>query len=336
MIAKNEEPTIYESLVSSLSLVDEYIIGVDTLSSDNTKSEALRFAGSIQNQCVVYDQVWKNDFSKARNDCMKRATGDWIFILDAHEFFISGRDKVLRYLNDPGSFEVFMVELHNSQKGMKTAFFQDRFFKNIPEYRYQNACHNIIVCEAEKTAKLADVIIQHKRGEALISERKEQRSTMNIADILKRIERGDRRALAQLPQEYISMKEYGKAAEALEGYLHCDMSDPERYQVYLKLAMAYYYNKNLQEVTRCLSLAGEFNADKRNAHFVFLGEFFYMIGNNEVATTYFKKALRIPKPRDFWFLYPKFYHEIPRKYLRQINDNDNVKSYGKAQAQPNV
>lgn len=334
-IVKNEEATIYNALSSSRAIVDEYIIGVDTLCTDNTMAEVMRFAASCRKDIVVYDMVWEKDFSKARNDCMQRATKDWIFILDGHEFLRGGFDKIKRYLDDPGSFEVFLVELHNTQRNRQTVFFQERFFRNLPEYRYHNACHNIIVTDPEKTAKLTDVVIEHHRDEILTDERQTQRAEMNIPEILERAAKGDRRAKAQLPQEYISLKRFDKAAEALEDYLQCEMDDAERYQVYIKLSMATYYSGKYQEVARCLTMAEEFNTDNRNAHLVFLGEFFYLMHNYEVATTYFKRALRIPKPRNFWFLYPRFYYEIPSKYLRQIYDNYNVESNREATAQPN-
>ena len=78
MITKNEESFLEQSLNSVKDLVDEIII-VDTGSTDKTKEIAQKFTDK------VYDFEWCDDFSKARNESLKYAIGDWILILDADE-----------------------------------------------------------------------------------------------------------------------------------------------------------------------------------------------------------------------------------------------------------
>lgn len=79
MIVKNEENCLSKCLSSVKGLVDEYII-VDTGSSDRTKEIASKYTDT------VFDLVWKNDFSYARNAAIKHAKGDWILVLDADEY----------------------------------------------------------------------------------------------------------------------------------------------------------------------------------------------------------------------------------------------------------
>lgn len=78
MIVKNEEQFLEKCLNSVKNLVDEIII-VDTGSVDKTKEIAKKFTDKI------FDFVWCDDFSVARNESLKHATGDWILILDADE-----------------------------------------------------------------------------------------------------------------------------------------------------------------------------------------------------------------------------------------------------------
>jgi len=78
MIVKNEKAFLEECLLSVQGLVDEIVI-VDTGSSDKTKEIALKFGA------MVYDFEWCDDFSLARNESLKYATGDWILVLDADE-----------------------------------------------------------------------------------------------------------------------------------------------------------------------------------------------------------------------------------------------------------
>lgn len=84
MIVKNEEKHLVKCLRSVRDIVDEMII-VDTGSTDKTKDIAQVFGAK------VFDFPWTGDFAAARNESLKQATGDWIFILDADEA-LSSRD----------------------------------------------------------------------------------------------------------------------------------------------------------------------------------------------------------------------------------------------------
>lgn len=78
MIVKNEERHIAKCLMSLKPIVDEIII-VDTGSSDRTKGIATSFGSK------VYDFPWTGDFSDARNFSLSKASGQWIFVMDADE-----------------------------------------------------------------------------------------------------------------------------------------------------------------------------------------------------------------------------------------------------------
>ncbi len=78
MIVRDEEQNLEACLAPVADLVDEIVI-VDTGSRDSTKAIAHRFTPH------VYDFAWCDDFSAARNESLKRATGDWILWLDADD-----------------------------------------------------------------------------------------------------------------------------------------------------------------------------------------------------------------------------------------------------------
>ena len=78
MIVKDKEDYLTKCLMSVMPVVDEIII-VDTGSSDRTKEIAKVFGGK------PYDFEWADNFLEARNFSLSKATGEWIFVLDAHE-----------------------------------------------------------------------------------------------------------------------------------------------------------------------------------------------------------------------------------------------------------
>lgn len=79
MIVKDEEEVLERCLKSIEHFADEIII-VDTGSTDNTKEIASKYTSQ------VYDFRWVNDFSAARNESIKHASGKWILVLDADEY----------------------------------------------------------------------------------------------------------------------------------------------------------------------------------------------------------------------------------------------------------
>lgn len=94
MIVKNEERCLARCLTSVKNLVDDIII-VDTGSEDSTKQIALSFGAK------VFDYVWKNDFSDARNFALSKSDSDWNLILDADEYLVQGsRQDISEFLEN--------------------------------------------------------------------------------------------------------------------------------------------------------------------------------------------------------------------------------------------
>src|SRR6516225_959689 len=78
MIVRDEERYLAGCLESVADLVDEIIV-VDTGSTDSTPDIARRFGARVSHF------QWVDDFSAARNESLRHATGEWIFWLDADE-----------------------------------------------------------------------------------------------------------------------------------------------------------------------------------------------------------------------------------------------------------
>ena len=97
---KNEERNIRNCLESVLS--QDYpkdkleIIVVDNNSTDKTKEIAIRFP-----KVKLFTIHWQQDFSKARNESLKHASGDWILILDADEELDELGKKRIKFFRIP-------------------------------------------------------------------------------------------------------------------------------------------------------------------------------------------------------------------------------------------
>ena len=87
MIVRDEERYLEQAIKSVWEIVDEIII-VDAGSLDRTVAIARKYTPN------VFSYKWDNDFSKARNFALSKATKEWILVLDADEV-ISKEDHAL-------------------------------------------------------------------------------------------------------------------------------------------------------------------------------------------------------------------------------------------------
>ncbi len=138
MIVRNEEKNLPRALASVQGMADELVV-VDTGSRDRTV-EIAQAAGAR-----VFHFPWVDDFSAARNAALDRATGKWIFWLDADEELLPESRRPLEQAledNRALAFYVLRQDLEDSRNlNRYTEMWQLRLFRNLPELRFQGRCH---------------------------------------------------------------------------------------------------------------------------------------------------------------------------------------------------
>jgi tetratricopeptide (TPR) repeat protein len=78
MIVRDEQEVLAESIESVGKIADEIVV-LDTGSTDRTPELAARLGAT------VHRTPWENDFSAARNQCLRFVGGNWVLWLDAGE-----------------------------------------------------------------------------------------------------------------------------------------------------------------------------------------------------------------------------------------------------------
>jgi hypothetical protein len=78
MIVRDEQEVLAESIESVGKIADEVVV-LDTGSADRTPELAAQLGAT------VHRTPWENDFSTARNHCLRLVTGNWVLWLDAGE-----------------------------------------------------------------------------------------------------------------------------------------------------------------------------------------------------------------------------------------------------------
>jgi glycosyltransferase involved in cell wall biosynthesis len=137
IITKNEEYFIESCLLSVIPIAYEIII-LDTGSTDKTLDvcrDLVRngHACSLQTLIKIYEKTWEDDFSKARNECISYATGDWILSIDADEILAEDTQKQLfNFLKNSPLVDkpvIFNFKIKN-QENYDSPFFRSTLFKS--------------------------------------------------------------------------------------------------------------------------------------------------------------------------------------------------------------
>ncbi|MFQ6861948.1 MAG: glycosyltransferase [Beduini sp.] len=159
MIVKNEEDVLDRALRSVQDIADEIII-VDTGSTDRTKKIAEKYTDQ------VYDFVWCNDFSKARNYSFSKATKDYCMWLDADDVILDKDREGLLELKKtlPEDTSVVMMKYNTGfdDAGKPTfTYYRERLLRRIDNFRWGGFVHEAILPRGKII--YSDVAISHKK-----------------------------------------------------------------------------------------------------------------------------------------------------------------------------
>jgi glycosyltransferase involved in cell wall biosynthesis len=142
LIVKNEEKVLRRCLESVKGIADEIIIA-DTGSSDKSKDIALEYTEK------VYDYIWEDDFSKARNFVASKASGEWIMAIDADEYceqedFISFKNNLKKNTSDSNILAVQIVNFVGNNGKNTILNYHERIYKNDGKIHYYRNIHELL------------------------------------------------------------------------------------------------------------------------------------------------------------------------------------------------
>lgn len=196
MITKNEEKNIGKCL-SCLKPTGFEIIVVDTGSDDRTKEIARQYTDK------VYDFVWCNDFSAARNFAVSKATKPYILSLDSDEFLENiDVEELLRLLRShpgqAGRIRLKNVFTKNGQRQENVEWLNRIFAK--ADFYYTGRIHEQITARDGKPYETyqTPVAVLHT-GYDLPEEERRRKAERNIALLKAELSRLDVEC-AQLPE----------------------------------------------------------------------------------------------------------------------------------------
>lgn len=143
MIVKDEEAVLARCLDSVKDLADEIVIA-DTGSQDKSMEIAQTYTS------FLYRFPWIDDFAAARNFVFSKASGDYLFWLDADDVILPqdrARFSELKRLLESESPDLVMCPYHTAFDGAGnpvSTFYRERFLKRSADFRWKGRVHECI------------------------------------------------------------------------------------------------------------------------------------------------------------------------------------------------
>ena len=161
MIVRDNEPTIVPCLASIRPWVDEIIV-VDTGSTDRTPQICEEFGAK------VFHFPWIDDFSAARNESIRHATGEWVFWMDSDDTIDPECGRQLRELamsSIAPSVLGFVMQVHcPGPDDELTVVDHVKLFRNRPEIRFEGRIHEQLIGSIRKLRGViawSDIFVRH-------------------------------------------------------------------------------------------------------------------------------------------------------------------------------
>ncbi len=263
LIAKNEEKWIGDCLEHLKALASEIVV-VDTGSTDRT-IEIAREKGARVSQIK-----WENDFAKARNASLDRATGRWILIIDPDERLAARDIEKMRALVEAKNIVAYSFNTRNysdnpvasgfspckgeyEEEKQYPGYFESRkvrLFQNIPSIRFVGTVHELVESTIKGTIVASDIPFHHYGSTKEVTQEKKKHDLYRAQGQKKIQEQPhDWKAYFELGVEFLTEGNPAKAVKELEKAHQLKPKDP---LIMSNLGYAYLETGKLDQSARVL------------------------------------------------------------------------------------
>lgn len=265
MIIKNEIRCLERCLKSLEPLrkaIPCELVIADTGSTDGSRELAALYAD------ILFDFVWVNDFSAARNAVLERCTGEWYLTIDADEW-LEDIEELVAFLTGPEGkyFNTAMVYQHNYGDPLLLQYSNSlvpRMGKlREGKLRYQYSIHEVLyfVDNTPFNTKLLENTFLHHDGYVDIGDGSKEAKGRRNMELLREEQKKhpqDLRTLCQCVQSAVNNDERHKyIALALDAASQANTTNPYLPVVYQLCLHVYTLIPDYEPVEPCLKKALE-------------------------------------------------------------------------------
>jgi tetratricopeptide (TPR) repeat protein len=282
MIVKDEAAHLAKCLKSVKPVADEIIV-VDTGSTDHSKDIAEIFGAQ------VFDFQWVDDFAKAKNFAVSRASGEWILSLDADEVISPLDYDALRKLVGKASRRAvaYSIVTRNYMNRMNAVGWMPndgkykdqeagygwfpsekvRLFPNKAHIRFEYPVHELVEASLKRAGIpviKCSIPVHHygkldERNSAVKGERYYQIGIKKLAEMEHSVG-----AIRELAVQAANLKKFD---EAVTLWRKIAILQPETADAFVNMGTAYWHLGKFREALESAEKAIELAPDMKEAHF---------------------------------------------------------------------
>lgn len=314
IIAKNEENNIYNCINSVNSISDEIIL-LDTGSTDKTIEIAKQF-----DKVKVYETIWEDNFSKARNLCISYATGEWILILDADEEYYSEYD-LREYIKNLRDFDIVNIPVENYYNTYSMYMFKAILYKKNSEINFKGFVHDFLY---SKKYKLNNVItdkfiLRHKNKGNNNSEYYIKLTIKSLKE-----DKNNPYYYKHLANDYINIEKYDLAIYYYIEYLNCLKN--EEYIFIRLITLLIDKKRDYKKALKYSKILLEYFPNNFEGFF-YQGYCYLLLTNYKKAIISFKNTLNVIKSIDISMKSEIHYKSLFGIGLSYYKLNNKVESF---------
>jgi len=280
IITKNEADKINKCLSCIKDLPFEIVV-VDTGSTDNTLEIVQTYTDNI------YHFDWIDDFSKARNFSISKASNDWILVLDTDEYLQKiDLEDLYRQMEEHPTGIGRILRSSDNLAGETTYDRVERLF-NRKLYRYERPIHEqVLPADPDVTYSIYPVPIEVLHDGYVSTENiSREKAERNLRILLKsEKEYPDAYTYFQIGQSYYIMEDYKNAEKYYEKAIGFDL-DPESEFVQLLIVNYGYMLLRTEQTEKGIAFFNQIAP-----YFNFYADFVFLHGYLHYATEQYLKA----------------------------------------------
>lgn len=282
VIARNAGRTIGKMLESAAPYVDEIIVGFAGKSTDDTEDAAASFlvdwaarTGADQGEDGLPFQLlnieWHDDFARARNEVLAKATGDYFLWLDSDDELVNGA-SLRRWIEGNPQANVFFAAYHYDEDefgNLSCTLWRERVVRDPATWRWDGAIHEVLLLDeglSLSMVQIPDVIVRHQ------PERQKSKGTRNLDILYRELARTEpmppQRILLYLARENAARGNLHEALLHANRYVSQARFDDEAYQMAYLVAEILRTNKRYDEARKACLKAIEMAPDWPDAYFL--------------------------------------------------------------------
>lgn len=282
IIVKNEEENLRRCL-QKLKPLNYEIVVIDTGSSDHSKVVAMEYTNK------VYDFVWCDDFSKAKNYAIQKATNQYILVVDSDEFLIDIKKKKMEELIIKYPYKVGKIYRRNIFESKEHSYLGNEWVNRLflkEKFHYVGKIHEQVEAYTKEEYMTYNLPIFFEHNGYNGDKKRKEKSERNIYLLQQALKEEESPYIYyQLGKSYYFQKNYKIAVDYFEKAISYDLNPKLEYVQDLVETYGYAL-LNAEQQKKALMLENVYQEFSGNADYIF------MLANVYLQNGFFEQAIK--------------------------------------------